>query len=214
MASPPGVIERYASINHPPIYKHQIVTEEMIGPEMLELISKKGSKVKPDKQLTLAFHAKDILLTTDFVLYYVERGLKIGNVTMVVEFEKDTPLKQYVNNATAERVKATVDGNACRGNIAKLVVNSGYGKTNENTNRHCNCQLMPKDKEAKNKFVIETNNVIGEVDSGYVEVLSRKRRIKNVVPGKLFHLLIFSISQIKIQYTIPSSSLHGRSCSC
>ena len=89
-------------------------------------------KLTKNHQLTLGFHETDILLTTDFVQYYHSKGLIIDNISMVVEFEKDKPLKDYVNNATAERV-TTIDGNVSRQNIAKLVVNSGYGKTNLQT---------------------------------------------------------------------------------
>ena len=110
-------------------------------------------------------------------------ALCVLSLRISISPSKDKPLEDYVNNATAERVQATIDGNVARGNIAKLVVNSGYGKTNENTNNHHRCSLIPKDKLSKKRLVVEINDVVGEVESGYVEAVCRYKSKANKVPG-------------------------------
>ena len=80
-----------------------------------------------DPVLTVGYHGKDLLLTTEFVKYYLKIGMEVTNVTEALEYEQDNALADFVNHVTNERKKATEAGNNALQNIFKLVMNSSYG---------------------------------------------------------------------------------------
>ena len=73
--------------------------------------------------LSQTFHADQILLTTETALFYHKLGLELSNLTMAIEFEKDRPFADFVNQITAERKKATRMKNKPLQDIFKLVMN-------------------------------------------------------------------------------------------
>ena len=112
--SPDSVIERFSKINHPPVYRHVQVTAEMIEESMLDQIKLQKRKVEDiGKQLSLTFHAENILLTTDFVKFYRQIGIEIYDVTKVIEFERDQPLREFIQKVTERRIQATLSGDEC-----------------------------------------------------------------------------------------------------
>ena len=85
---PDHVVKHFASINHPPIYRHLQVNMSMLSEEMKKRLKEKKIK-ELDKQLSLTFHAEEILLTTEFICFYLELGMEIYDIKMVIEFERD-----------------------------------------------------------------------------------------------------------------------------
>ena len=49
-------------------------------------------------------------MTTPVYKYYHQRGLIMSNIEYVVEFQRDEPLKDFVNQMTQNRIQATKDG--------------------------------------------------------------------------------------------------------
>ena len=112
--SPDSVIERFSQINHPPVYRHVQVTAEMIEESMIEQIRCQNRKVTDiGKQLSLTFHADKILLTTEFVKFYRQIGIEIFDITKIIEFERDQPLKKFIRKVTQKRIEATLSGDDC-----------------------------------------------------------------------------------------------------
>ena len=75
------------------------------------------------KVLTQAFHASNILITSETARFYHQVGIELSNLTWACEFERDTPFAPFVSQITEERKKATREGNKALGNIWKLVMN-------------------------------------------------------------------------------------------
>ena len=75
------------------------------------------------KNIFSFIHADQILLTTETALFYHKLGLELSNLTMAIEFEKDRPFADFVNQITAERKKATRMKNKPLQDIFKLVMN-------------------------------------------------------------------------------------------
>ena len=121
--SPPEVQKLWGSINFPPIFNHIQVEENMIGPSMLAEIEKKKVKLPLDKQLSLVFNAKQYMMTTEMAAFYIEIGCKLTNLTWAIEYQKDRPLKPFVDKVTDSRVQATLDGDDAGQMTYKLVAN-------------------------------------------------------------------------------------------
>ena len=122
LKSPQHVIDKFTKLNFPPIYKHLAIEAEMIHSEYQNL---GGSQFKNSEKnvLTQTFHAEQILITTEMARFYFDIGIEISNLTWALEFEKDRPFADFVNQITEERKKATRAGNKPLQNIWKLLMN-------------------------------------------------------------------------------------------
>ena len=120
LKSPPPVIQKFLKLNFPPIFQHMEIESHMIHPHYQNMI---GGENRERKVLSQTFHAKQILLTTETARFYSEIGIEISNLTWAVEFEKDKPFAEFVQQKTDERKKATREGNKPLQNIWKLVMN-------------------------------------------------------------------------------------------
>ena len=127
VTSPDHVIEFFKRISFAPVFLHKQVDENSIHPEYVEILKRNKRSFPLEPVLTIGYHGKDLLLTTEFVKYYLKLGIKITNVTEALEYEKDDALAKFVHHVTNERKKATEAGNNALQNIFKLVMNSSYG---------------------------------------------------------------------------------------
>ena len=107
----------------------------MLSSSMKDLLKTRGKKLPKTKQLTCVFNKKQGLFFTPLLRWYLARGLKMTNISLVVEYEKATPLKNYVERLTEDRIRATRDNNTFLAQISKLLVNSGYGRFNMNVTK-------------------------------------------------------------------------------
>ena len=62
-------------------------------------------------------------MTTEMARFYKENGFLLTNLAMVIEYERDRPLKNFVNTVTQSRIAATKRGDKPAGEMYKLVAN-------------------------------------------------------------------------------------------
>ena len=123
LKSPQHVIEKFLKLNFPPIFRHLNIDPEMIHEDYKTKMTSQSRKFDNLSVLSQTFHADQILLTTETALFYHKLGLELSNLTMAIEFEKDRPFADFVNQITAERKKATRMKNKPLQDIFKLVMN-------------------------------------------------------------------------------------------
>ena len=124
--SPPEVVKRFSAAGFGTVFRHMEVTESMIHPVYLSHLKSTKRPFPLDKVLTLAFHAKQILITTELAKFYLEIGVRLSNITEALEYECDTPLANFVNTVTEQRKEATRTNNSALQNVFKLVANRYY----------------------------------------------------------------------------------------
>ena len=184
--SPPEVIDYFSKLNHPPIFNHIEVTESMLGEQIKKLLNEKKTKYPLPKQLTLTFNADQYLMTSDLAKFYLEKGLVISNLKLAIEYNKDQPLAEFVQLVTDKRKEATRKKDSNLQNTFKLCMNSCYGKTGLNLEKLRKFQYVPIEKQPvpdESPFICQVNPVNGEFQSKFVEVVKKKRKIVDSVPG-------------------------------
>ena len=98
------------------------------GDHMMDLIQQNGINLKKRRLLISAMAAKDILLSTPLLKWYLQKGLIVTNINQVVEYVPTKPFVGFVNDITHHRQMA--DKLPSKKIIAlnkKLTGNSSYG---------------------------------------------------------------------------------------
>ena len=187
VSSPESVMNFFKPIGFAPVFLHKTVEEASIHPEYVNILKSNKRSFPLDPVLTVGFHGKDLLLTTEFLRYYIKIGINISNITEAVEFEKDDCFANFVNHVTEERKKATDAGNNPLQNIFKLVMNSSYGRTGMNLEKHLNVRYVHQsEKMNSNNLVKSYSELEGEFATPYLEVISRKRSVTDTIPCMFF----------------------------
>ena len=181
----PEAEEKFKKLNFPPIFAHVNVEESMIETVMAGRVKAGKKKFPLAKQLSLVFNHKDYLLTTELALFYKENGFILSNLSCAIEFERDTPFKNFVNMITKERIDATRRKRDAEANCCKLVANAAYGRTIMRKDRHRNHKIIrSSDQAGKRKFKRVTAEVAldGEFDSGFSELELKPSKVTDNIP--------------------------------
>ena len=188
ITSTPDAINHFMKLNHPPIFKHVEVDEHMIKETFCEILREKKTKFPLDKQLSLCFHAKSYLLTTDLAVFYMSKGLKLTNLQLAIEYPRTRPLEKFVNLVTSKRKEATRLRDNNLQQTYKLVMNSSYGRLGLNleNRKTFSYKKIPSnpDADCKTKRVNRVTRVNGEFEAEYLEIEKPKLRYTDSVPGK------------------------------
>src|SRR6218665_306042 len=78
--------------------------------------------------------------------FYLEMGMKLTKIHTVMEFDQSWWLTPYIDYNTVKRQAAK---NAFEKDLFKLMNNSVYGKTMENTRRHLDVRVVTNQRRAK-----------------------------------------------------------------
>ena len=188
ITSPPEVIDHFSKLNHPPIFAHKCIDEDMVGHCMKTLLKERSSKFPLEKQLTLVFHHEKYVLNTDLAMFYLKKGMQLTNLTLAVEYTKSKPLAKFVSTVTEKRKEATRRGDQNLQNTWKLIMNSCYGRSSLNLMKRRQYKyVLARDAPTldDNPFVTNVSPVEGEFDTGLYEITQKKQITKDQVPGKL-----------------------------
>ena len=143
-------------------------------------------------KLSLTFHAQSYLMTTDLCQWYMEQGVEISNVTLVVEYIKYQPFKKFINELAECRKIADQNGQSDLAAIFKLLANATYGSLALDRSKvsqllcfkpelifqHRNVTYKSiKDKNIKIKQDEEMQLVTGEFSADVYEIVSKKKTI-------------------------------------
>ena len=186
ITSPPAVIDHFLKANYPPIYKHVEVDENMVNPFIRKKLIERGVKFPLAKQLTLCFNATDYLLTTDLAKFYVEKGMVLSNLSLVVEYPRTTPLANFVKEITDKRKEATRLQDNNLQNTYKLTANSSYGRLGlnlENRKKYTYKKIGKGTPDVQTKKQKVVRPVFGEFEPEYVETETNQENYTDSVPG-------------------------------
>ena len=199
--SPQKVIDKFLRLNFPPIFIHREVDESSVGEIMRNQIFKSKRKFPLEKQLTLGFHAKQHLITTEQFLFYHKQGMILDNFSIVVEYQRDKPLKQFVECVTEHRKQATIDKDESKQQLYKLVANSSYGRMGMNLSKQTDVKYVKSEESTNKKYYnayTKHHRIFnGEFPSGYTEIVSSKKKITDKIP---VHMSFFVLANAKLHF--------------
>ena len=114
----------------PPIFKNCEVGREDIGDYMRNYCERVNVLRKPVRMLISSYHANRTLMLTTLLKFYLEIGLEITKVHLVVEFPDHRPcFQEFADRVCDARRKGDQDPDSdILANTMKLVGNSSYGK--------------------------------------------------------------------------------------
>ena len=120
-----------------PIFKNVNVGLEDIGQHMREFAEQHGLLKQPRRTLVGSFWAKQILLTTPLLKWYLDHGLEVTHIYQTVEYTPSKCFESFVEFTANARRAADKDPekNKILGDSAKLLANSAYGKTITNVSK-------------------------------------------------------------------------------
>ena len=123
VTTPADVLEKILPLNFPPIIHRAKIDETMLSEYMKSRCEARERKL-PQETLIQSYHAKQLMIYTPTVQFYLELGLKITNVTKFIQFLPTKPLDAFVDKITKGRINAVKDGNDSLGCAYKVIGNA------------------------------------------------------------------------------------------
>ena len=133
-----------------PIFKNSLVCLDDVGDHMRRYLEASGKLKQPQRQLIGSFYGNGILLGTPLLQWYLQKGLVVSKVHLVVQYTPEKTFEPFVQQVTAARRKG--DENVdCKilSDLYKLLGNSSYGKTICNKQNFVNTKYMSHSKARK-----------------------------------------------------------------
>ncbi len=93
----------------PPVFCNHEVSYDDIGDEMKSYLKKNDIKFTQRRLLMSGFEADEILVNNRLLAFYLELGLTVRKVHLVIEYVKATPFTSFVEQVTKHRKAAAKD---------------------------------------------------------------------------------------------------------
>ena len=124
VTTPQHLIEKFnrAGFVFPPVISKQTLTEEHLSPFMKQRYRQEGKS--PSETVIQTYHGQGILLMTSYAKLLMDRGIKISNVTRMVQYQPGNALSPFVDTVKRMRIEATLEGDDLKATTAKLVGNA------------------------------------------------------------------------------------------
>jgi hypothetical protein len=133
-----------------PIFKNTVVSKDDVGEHMRAYLEASGKLKQPQRQLIGSFHGTGLLLGTPLLKWYLNKGLIVSKIYLLVEYTPEKTFETFVQEVTSARRKG--DENVdCKilSDLYKLLGNSSYGKTICNKQNFLNTKYVSPTKARK-----------------------------------------------------------------
>ena len=126
-----------------PLAPHQmVITPDELSMYQMGCHDVLKTKPKNEKKMTASFHtSKKYVTHYENLKLYAELGMIVKKVHRVLTFRQSAFLKKYIDFCTEMRKNRKPDFEK---RLFKLMANSCYGKTIENTRKHLNVKFANK----------------------------------------------------------------------
>ena len=122
VVTPEEVIERIKYLNFPPVIQRMDVEEAHLSEYMSGRVQSEGTKL-PRNTVVQTFNAKQILLYSPLVQFYMKLGMKITKITKFIQYKPGIVMKEFVKQITEGRIKAIEEKKSNLGLAYKTVGN-------------------------------------------------------------------------------------------
>ena len=174
-----------------PLFATTDITYEDFGPHMQEYVKAHGVSEKPRTLLVGALAAKNILLSTNLLKWYIDHGLKMTVVHRIIEFKPERCFRDFVHKVCDARRAGDIDkSKEIIANTMKLLLNSAYGSLNMRKNKHRQIVYVKGEQQLRLHVNDHRFRHVTPLDDDIFEVEMAKRKIKYDVPNYLAHFIL------------------------
>ena len=130
-----------------PIFKNTLVSRNDLAEHMRDHVQREDRIKRPQRQLIGSYFAKEILLGLPLLKWYLEKGLVVTTVHMLVQYVPHKSFLPFVNELTEARREGDKNPD-CKilSDLYKLLGNSSYGKTICNKQNFTDTRYMSPEK--------------------------------------------------------------------
>ena len=169
------------------------MTKEVIGEHMYKYVEEQHLSLKPRKQLVAGLKARQILLATPLLQWYLSKGLIARRVYQAIEWNSQPCLQKFFESVAQDRRQAsgdpTKEAHAAK---QKLTANSAYGATLLNKLNYTHIHYM-----GENEALLKHNDprfrLSSEIVGGFYEVQMAHKQIVHDIPKQVgFFVLMYA----------------------
>jgi len=91
---PSEIFESFKDLNFPPVIKRMQITPEMLSPYMRKIVERENTTLR--ETVVQTFNGDQLLLLTETAKFYMEKGLKIQNITKLIQYRGERVLSNFV----------------------------------------------------------------------------------------------------------------------
>ena len=166
-----------------PIFKTVDVMINDIGDHMREF---EGERIRKRRTLVGGMKAKGILLATPLLKFYLEKGLIVENISLVVEYDSGNCFSNFTEKITAaRRLGDEKPSTKLHADTAKLMGNSAYGSLLMRVDRHKSVRYRDSEAEVTTLFNNRNFRSFTKIDDALFEVEMNKKKISYSIPIQL-----------------------------
>ena len=182
----------------PPIFKNCEITIADIGEHMQAYCRSISRKVGVKRSLISSMHAKGQLILTPLLKKYIEMGLIVTRIELVIGYNGKPVFDWFVNEVCDDRRRADVGGAELKmkGEASKLKGNCGYGRTIMNKSNHTKVSFSKAvnlSKHVNSPFL----KTFDELNEQIFEVEKLQKKIVHDLPAQI-GLAVFSYAKLRM----------------
>ena len=107
----------------PPVISRMNLEEKHLSPFMRERYEEE--RRTPSPTVVQTYSGRQVFVLSDLVKFYLDRGMKVTNITKFIQFVPGAAFKPFVTKVTEGRIQATYQKDEAKANTYKLFGNSG-----------------------------------------------------------------------------------------
>ena len=174
---PEKLFEKFSEMS--PLFVVQEIPNDRISEHMHEYLLKTGRKRIPGtRKLCGLMKAKNILLYTPLLKWYLAHGLQVTAFHQFLKYERGKPFAWFPEEVADARRQADKDHDKrIVGDTAKLKANSFYGKMIEDVARHANTTFTSDEKRVDQAMRSPYLEDLEEIGDAY-EIREGKQKVK------------------------------------
>ncbi len=114
-----------------PIFKHSDISYDKVSEDTKAQVKENYKSQK----LNGSLHGQKMAFHTELLKWYLQKGIAVSNITLVVRHQKAQPFQNFMQQVTEARRKGDV-APEYKLNMMKLLGNASYGKCITNFTKH------------------------------------------------------------------------------
>ena len=165
-----------------PIFKNMELSRDDLSAHMRQFAEEEGFLKRPQRYLVGSMKGDKILLATELLRWYMEKGLVVTKVYKVIEYERKALFRRFGDSVTAARRAGDADPRLkLVADTNKLIGNSAYGKLCQDKTKHKAVSYSTCSKTASDAIRSGLFHSLNIIDDDVFEISCFKKRVSCIL---------------------------------